>query len=61
MDLAKILGLVAAAVIVMPCVLVLAVASPALRVPALIVAGVSILAGIWWVIRIANSPSRPPE
>ncbi|GAA2860356.1 hypothetical protein [Nonomuraea rubra] len=61
MDLVKILGLIVVAVIGMPCALVLAVANPALRVPVLVVVGVLIVAGVWCLIRVANSPSRPPE
>lgn len=61
MDLAKVIGLIVAAVVAMAGVLVLAFVNTALAWPALVTVGGLILAGIVRLARGGSSPSRPPE
>lgn len=61
MDLMKLFGLMALAIVGMAAAAVLMFVNTALAALALIVLGALIFGAIWYVVRAANSPSRPPE
>lgn len=61
MDLAKLFGLTAAAVVAMVAVLVLAFVNTSLAWLALIVVGGGIIAVIVYLARGGSAPTRPPE